>query len=421
MPAKVKSILILAGVLIGLACTELLLAFFYPQPNFYFFEYAPGGYIFHKPNLDTLIAEVPKKTRLVPFGNSAAGIDTIRQYIMPLRTNNAGFRSVRSTTYEKVPKQYRILHLGDSLGFGFPLMQEESYAQQVENLVPHTEVLNASTVFTHTARLLQYYQKEGYKYDPDMVILQLTISSPREDYLALDALGKSRFELGVLEDSGERDAIEPFITKDEAGIDQLSWTYSERTKEFFEAVHKKFDAATFFYRYFNIARLFTSTSDVLKTPVQTLAQGYYMRMGPLTKSYQKMPESASRAFNAQPALPLIDRYAAINRMDTRFTRTYLEVFKKTLAAEHKELIVIVIPNRNGCQGLTYPAWEKLFGELLDSEYHVINFYPDFCDGDTKKPREQYFLPEEFHLNAAGHRVIAERLAQEVAALKDAHE
>lgn len=410
-----KILLACAGILAGLMCVELVLAFLFPQPNFYFFEYAPGGYIFHKPDIADSIAQAPKKGIIAMPGNKSVSV-SIRQYTMFLRTNNAGFRSDLPVAYEKTDR-YRILHLGDSLGFGFPLTREESYAGRIESLVPGTEVLNASTVFTHTARLLQYYQKEGYKYDPDMVIVQLTISHPGGDYLSLDVFGKSKFELSSLQESGKRDAVQSFITKDEAGIDQLSWTYSKSTKLLFDLLNKKLDTASFLYDYFNITRLIAGASDFLKTPIDAISRGYIERMGPLTKSYQPVPGYTSDSPNTQSPSPFSAMTDSAKNIDSRFTRTYLEAFKNMLATEHKELMVIVIPNKLGCHGITYPAWEKLFQELPDDEYHVIDFYPDFCDGAAHKPREQFFLPQEIHLNAAGDQLIAERLASEVAKLK----
>ena len=406
---------------LGLLCVEFSLAAFFPQPSFYFFEYASGGYIFHKPNFQGNIAQVQKKTKTTAAAVTAsvAHDGIIKQYIMSLRTNNAGFRNDVPVTYEKTPDKYRIMLLGDSMGFGFPLPLEDTYAGGVQDLVPGTEVLNASTVFTHTARSLGYYQKEGYKYNPDMVILQLTISFSNEDYLWLDSFGKNQLELSVLNELEKGDAFKPLITKDEAGVDQLSWEYSDQTQSVFDALNHRLDPSNVFYRYFNIARLFENTSDVLSQPLKIISRGYATRVGPLTKSYQTASSTMPRLSTAPVTFSPIATAKFDGDIGARFTGAYLKTFQHMLSAAHKQLVVVVIPNRLGCFGETYAAWERLLSTLPKNEYHTMNFYQDFCDVTAKKAREEFYLPQEFHLNATGHAFVAERLSAKIVALKNA--
>lgn len=409
MPIRDKLFLVLGGVLLGLVCTEVFLATFLPQPDFSFYTYWPGGYVFNKPNFSNPIALIPSAKKTITSVSNEHPVKSllpqIQQYIMAYRTNNAGFRNNQPVDYKKIPGQYRILHLGDSLGLGFPLTVEESYANRLEKLTG-SEVLNASTIFTFTARMLQYYQKEGYKYDPDMVVVQLTMSQPNQDFLSLDASGKSSFELDSLAELGKLDSVKGLISKDEAGVDQLVWNVSESTKPLFTALDEKFIRVPWMYHYSNILRLLIARANTSK-------------IGVLTQSSVNNSQYVPYVSENGPAMPIINEARIISNMHSKFTHAYLQTFQEMLKAGRKPFVIVLIPNRYGCEGKTNSVWTNLIDELIAEGNKVMNFYPDFCDSATNTAKEEFYLPQEFHINAAAHTFIAERLVKEVVALKNA--
>jgi lysophospholipase L1-like esterase len=97
--------------------------------------------------------------------------------------NSHGLRGPE-TTYEKPPSTFRILNLGDSVVMGWGVREEETYGQQLESLLNKDgssklrfEVINAGVPGWSLDNALAYLQAEGLKYEPDLIVLDLTISN----------------------------------------------------------------------------------------------------------------------------------------------------------------------------------------------------------------------------------------------------
>ncbi len=94
--------------------------------------------------------------------------------------NSHGLRD-REFDYRKPPGVRRILMLGDSLTEGFQVELERTSSKQLETLLRNdgynVEVLNFGVSGYGTVQELLYYQREGVKYDPDIVILNLFLGN----------------------------------------------------------------------------------------------------------------------------------------------------------------------------------------------------------------------------------------------------
>jgi len=90
-------------------------------------------------------------------------------------TNNKGFRDERSIEYIKPEGEYRILVLGDSHTQGYEVNQYETYSVLLgKTLVSkghRVRVINAGVSGFSTAETLVFLEQEGYKYEPDAVVL----------------------------------------------------------------------------------------------------------------------------------------------------------------------------------------------------------------------------------------------------------
>jgi hypothetical protein len=90
-------------------------------------------------------------------------------------TNSRGLRDTREFPYDKPAGTVRVLALGDSHTQGYEVRQSETYAAVLERyLAKHgvrAEVLNAGVSGFSTAEALAYLENEGYKYQPDVVVL----------------------------------------------------------------------------------------------------------------------------------------------------------------------------------------------------------------------------------------------------------
>jgi hypothetical protein len=100
---------------------------------------------------------------------------------IPVVINDKGLRSPE-TTYEKPTGTFRILNLGDSIAMGWGVREEETYGRLLEQRLNEGasgalkfEVINAGTPGWNLENELAYLQAEGLKYDPDLILLDLTL------------------------------------------------------------------------------------------------------------------------------------------------------------------------------------------------------------------------------------------------------
>lgn len=90
-------------------------------------------------------------------------------------TNNKGFRSTVNVEYAKPTGLKRVLSLGDSHTQGYEARQEATFSAVLARYLAHrgisSEVLNAGVSGYSTAEALAFLENEGYKYNPDVVLL----------------------------------------------------------------------------------------------------------------------------------------------------------------------------------------------------------------------------------------------------------
>jgi lysophospholipase L1-like esterase len=97
--------------------------------------------------------------------------------------NSHGLRGPE-TAYEKPPSTFRILNLGDSVVMGWGVREEDTYGQQLQFLLnEHSngsqrfQVINAGVPGWSLDNALAYLQAEGHKYEPDLVVLDVTLAN----------------------------------------------------------------------------------------------------------------------------------------------------------------------------------------------------------------------------------------------------
>jgi hypothetical protein len=90
-------------------------------------------------------------------------------------TNSRGLRDAREFAYAKPAGTLRVLSLGDSHTQGYEVRQEATFSAVLERYLARrgtrAEVLNAGVSGFSTAEALAYLENEGYKYQPDVVLL----------------------------------------------------------------------------------------------------------------------------------------------------------------------------------------------------------------------------------------------------------
>src|SRR3989344_1413886 len=106
-----------------------------------------------------------------------------------IKINSKGLRD-NEYEYRKDSKVYRILVLGDSLSAGFQVQLNETFPKVLEqklnqkNKATPYQVINAGIGGYGTENQLLYYETEGKKYSPDMVLLAFTMSDIDENLVS---------------------------------------------------------------------------------------------------------------------------------------------------------------------------------------------------------------------------------------------
>jgi hypothetical protein len=95
--------------------------------------------------------------------------------------NSQGLRGPE-TPYKKPASTIRILNVGDSVAMGWGVREDKTYGRQLEGMLNEKssgdvqyEVINAAVPGWNLENELAYLQAEGLKYEPDLILLDLTI------------------------------------------------------------------------------------------------------------------------------------------------------------------------------------------------------------------------------------------------------
>ncbi|MFQ5912338.1 MAG: hypothetical protein ACE5JS_04075 [Nitrospinota bacterium] len=157
------------AILITILFLEVAFRLFFPQGE-YAIALAPWGYT-HKANTKIYFHYHGRK--------------------IPIHYNSKGLRGPKYP-YEKPPGVFRILILGDSWAEDMGSYYENLFSTRLEKRLnelypsPRFEVINAGHYgFSHVQELM-YYQKEGRKFHPDIVLVLYALDSPRGRYATLE-------------------------------------------------------------------------------------------------------------------------------------------------------------------------------------------------------------------------------------------
>jgi hypothetical protein len=125
----------------------------------------------------------------VPYAEPGAGYTLMKPGShyewqgIPVDINANGLRGPE-LDFEKPPATYRILNLGDSVVMGWGVREEETYGRRLEALLNEQatddrryEVINAGVPGWNPENALAYLQGEGLRYQPDLILFDLTLAN----------------------------------------------------------------------------------------------------------------------------------------------------------------------------------------------------------------------------------------------------
>ncbi len=94
--------------------------------------------------------------------------------------NSKGFRDIERS-YERSIPRYRILVLGDSMVWGYGVRQEEIFTALLEKELQGIDVINLGVSGYGTDQELILLQKEGVRYQPDLIVVVIASNDFQEN------------------------------------------------------------------------------------------------------------------------------------------------------------------------------------------------------------------------------------------------
>lgn len=158
--------LLLASLIICFITTELFFRVFWKEPVAGWYGYPSGLYL-------------PDETKGFKFKPNFTGFFPNKPYSnIEIKINSKGLRDFERD-YKKTADSFRILALGDSVAFGSGLDFKDTYLYKLEEKMK-SEGLNAEVIKTGVNSYAfdqeyTYYVEEGYKYDPDLIIVGIVL------------------------------------------------------------------------------------------------------------------------------------------------------------------------------------------------------------------------------------------------------
>lgn len=287
--------------------------------------------------------------------------------VFHFKTNDQGFRNDIVIPYTKRPGEVRVLVLGDSHTFGYEVNQSETFAaiteQQLRKKGFDATVINAGLSGTGTGEQLIFLEQEGYKFQPDYIVLGFF----ENDF---DDNQKAGF-FSVSNDSLKLEKKEHL-----PGIKIQNFIYQ------FQLVHWLSEHS---YLY-NFA--FNTIWDYFKA--LSSKRGSSSELEKVTTGTQQISEA-----------------------DKKLEKLLLKRLYQH-AKSYAKLVVLDIPTFKG-QSSVPPDMEVDFFANTDTFYHYPPYQPIFKRaGNTHVPHGQQ------HISATTHRIFGEQIAAYIAGALPQH-
>jgi len=326
------------------------------------------------------------------------------EFNVDIRTNSYGLRGPEPA----IPKPagvLRILMLGDSFTFGFPVRDEETFCRVIEQGLNAqgypVEVINGGV--SGYSPTLEYIslRDQFFRFDPDLVILWYDRGDLQEDYWFQKNL--------VYGDIGQILRADPAYTN--GRFDR--WEWARHHSVIADYVDRK---------------LFRTLKKI-----QVLGVGEYVR-AKLRGERAKVAMARVKRAKEADDLPMYDRFLLVRTPDEATIERYWPVSARYIRMIHDLLAQRGIPFILGSYpyGMTVgpDQWAKgrVFwgfeeGKVYDSsparnvirrfcEEEAIPFITAFPSFQAAAATEKLYYDWDGHLTPAGHRVLAEHVLRD---------
>lgn len=374
--------LIFFSLLTFILLLEASTRIFLPQPNLSYLEYTDMGFPIMRSNINHKIAVIPEPVYVRGT--------VISPYEVQVKTNSQGQRNENEFPFQKQKDKKRILSLGGSIAFGWPLSVEYSYPYILQKNLPNTELINASVIGSSASHMYEYYKKFAHQYNPDLILLQLRTSALIIDDLIQDSLGMDAMEIDWLSENGFKEWLEKNKKVDIAGLPEV--TSETLNKEVFNNMQADLSgggkANLLLYQYSHFIRLLRWHGLWLGTGIG--AKNYLARNAKLTElSEENKVQFSNRSHE--------------------FTEAYISDIKRLADQKSAKLLVIIVPNKFGCEKEVLIPWQKLISNLDKKKINTVSLFEEFCDLKVFKPKPLTFIEDESHPTIDSYKLIADKI------------
>lgn len=113
-----------------------------------------------------------------------------RFWDIPFRTNRFGFRDEPDFPVNRAPGEFRVLSLGDSIGFGLGVAAEAHYTRVAQQLLEsagrRVRVINAGGQGYSPSGYYVYLRHEGMELQPSMLVVEIELCNDISDEAFLE-------------------------------------------------------------------------------------------------------------------------------------------------------------------------------------------------------------------------------------------
>ncbi|MBF0446326.1 MAG: hypothetical protein HQL68_12130 [Magnetococcales bacterium] len=276
--------------------------------------------------------------------------------------NSLGYRG-KLHGQNHTPGVFRIVLLGDSVGFGWGVDDQQTYGARLETILPEVEVINLAVSGYGTDQELLRLKSEGINFQPDLVILHVVDN----DFLEIRR---------------------PFM-------------YQRAKPYFLQGDDNKLELNNVPVKsYGSLARYYYDSS--LPLPFREwLAWNSYAYTF-FNKRYREFMARAQKATGITTT--------AIREGETTPKNQAWQLFKNLVEEINFEL------RKKNIKGLIIHASANLnsSAKMAELPLPTLNLYPLLYELHTKK---EVSFPNDGHWNPFGHKLVAEKLAEELIRLE----
>jgi hypothetical protein len=285
-----------------------------------------------------------------------------------VQINSKGLRDYEYP-YKKDKGVFRILVLGDSFTDGlqvpledtFPKVLERKLNEQARTPQRRYEVLNAGHHGDGTGRQLLFFQYEGYKYNPDIVLLAIyTGNDIRNNQPELESIHRvTKYGSEYKEIPG------PYFVLTNKGLELRNFPYTKPTDVIIDSSGIDDQIKTFLTEHSYTYRM---VRDYVKTKLEIshLKQISNPQENEITS--QSLVKSEQLPYWLDPYRPV---YSSQWEQAWLITELLLAKLKREVEAHDARLIVVILNPR---QEIEQVYWEDYVEE-----------YPEIKNWDTEKP------------------------------------